>query len=119
MQTDRTNRHHRGGAQSFRNRLIAAAGCVLVVGAIVGCGTVSQVAVDAGLAACRQAASAIANTQARQAADEACRAGFSGNLSQATKAAKQTARDACLNEARVIVDPLARQQVEALCPTVK
>jgi hypothetical protein len=55
----------------------------------------------------------------RQIADQARQAGPSGNLNQATKATKHAAREACLKEARTIVDPAARQQVEQLCPTVK
>jgi hypothetical protein len=100
-------------------RLSGFAGCLLAAGAIVGCGGAGGIARDIGVAACRQAASSLADPQARKIADQACQAGASGSIKQATQAAKQAARDACLAEARRIVDPLARQEIAALCPAVK
>jgi hypothetical protein len=100
-------------------RLSGFAGCLLATGAIVGCGGAGGIVREVGVAACRQAASSLADPQARQIADQACQAGASGSVDQATQAAKQAARNACLTEAHKIVDPLARQQIEALCPAVK
>jgi hypothetical protein len=37
----------------------------------------------------------------------------------ARAAARQAARTGCVREARKVVDPLARNQIEGLCPTVK
>ncbi|MHB8694144.1 MAG: hypothetical protein ACYDHH_23130 [Solirubrobacteraceae bacterium] len=98
-------------------RRLALAGCVTASGVIVGCGGAGNVAVQLGVAACRLAASSIADPQGRQIADQACQFAASGSLSQATKAVKQSARDACLSEANKIVDPTVRQQVSTLCPT--
>jgi hypothetical protein len=100
-------------------RLSGFAGCLLAAGAVVGCGGAGGIAQEVGVAACRQAASALADPQARQIADQACQAGASGSVTQATQAAKQAARNACLTEAQKIVDPVARQQIAALCPAVK
>jgi hypothetical protein len=100
-------------------RLSGFAGCLLAAGAIAGCGGAGGIAREVGIAACRQAASSLTDPRERQIADQACQAGASGSVQQATQAAKRAARDACLAEARRIVDPVARQQIEALCPAVK
>jgi hypothetical protein len=116
--TDAQNPPDRTGRGRLK-RLVAIAGCVAATGVTVGCGGAGTVAKEIGVAACLQAAGSVSDATARAIADQACQVGASGDVAQATRAVKQAARDACLGEARRIVDPAARQQVEALCPTVK
>jgi hypothetical protein len=93
---------------------------ILVASALVGgCGAVGTVIKEIGVAACRQAASGLQDPVARQTADQACVIGASVDVSHATQAAKQAAHDSCIREAAKIVDPVARGQIQALCPTFK
>lgn len=94
----------------------AIAAVTAIIFAAAGCGdlpSVKSTGKQAALAACRQAATAIKDPSAREAAGRACSAGAVGD---AGKAAKQAARKRCLQEAMKVVDPAARQQVRALCP---
>ena len=93
--------------------------CLSAAVAVSGCGGAGGVAKEVGTAACRQAASGLSSPTARQIADQACQAGAAGKLDQATTATRKAARHACLDKIQEIVDPVARRQVEALCPTVK
>lgn len=99
-------------------RLTVFVAAVSVGGAIVGCGA-GNIAKEIGVAACRQTASSLSDPQARQIAEQACQVGATGSLTQATHAARQAAHDACVKEAQRIVDPTARQQIVAVCPTAK
>ncbi len=99
-------------------RLTVFVAAVSAAGAIAGCGA-GSIAKEIGVAACRQTASSLSDPRARQIADQACQIGATGSLTQATQAAKQAAHDACVKEAQRIVDPTARQQIAAVCPTAK
>ncbi len=101
------------------NRL-GSLGPILVASALAGgCGGLGGVATQIGVAACRQAARGLQDPVARQTADRACQIGASGDISQVAPAAKQAAHDGCIREAAKIVDPVARGQIQALCPTFK
>lgn len=84
--------------------------------ALGGCGAIGSVAKEIGVAACQQAAGGLQNSAARQTAQQACQIAASGSTSQATKAARQVAHDGCVREAAKIIDPIARRQIQALCP---
>lgn len=105
----------------MRIRLRAVPTLAAVTLVLGGCGgvSVSGVAKQGAVAACEQGATAIKDAQARGVADQACKAGAAGDVRKASAAAKQAARERCLREARKVVDPVARQQVEALCPTIR
>lgn len=105
----------------MRIRLRAGPTLAAVTLVFAGCGGVSVpgVAKQAAVAACEQAATAIKDAQARGVADQACKAGATGDVRKASAGAKQAAREGCLGEARKVVDPVARQQVAALGPTAR
>ncbi len=99
-------------------RVLVACVAAIMLG---GCGSPSagRIAKGAGVAICRQAATAISDPQARRVADQACATAASGNTKQLSQDAKRVARQRCLSAAKRVADPTARQQVKALCPNIK
>jgi len=119
--THHETQNRAAAAINGRLRLALIAACLGAAFIATGCGTsaVTGVAKDAAVAACRQAATAIGDRQARRIVDQACVAGADGNVKQLSQEAKRVARERCLAEAKRVADPVARGQVKALCPVLK
>ncbi|MDQ6731192.1 MAG: hypothetical protein M3022_13070 [Actinomycetota bacterium] len=86
--------------------------------ALGGCGAIGTIAKEIGVAACQQAASGQQNSAATNGT-----AGMPDRRERqhqpSDKAAKQVAHEGCVLEAAKIIDPIARGQIQALCPTIK